>query len=212
MSDTPDATVAARGARTGGKREAILRAAERPFALKGYDGTTMRQIAEAAGVQLSLVVYHFTSKIGLYSAIFEERRYVNDERLARLKTIPDLHADDALEQIVDAFTGPVFALHEDPDDIWFARLVLRESSDPSSQERPVIREYFDPLAREFIKALEAALPGKPEGFHQWAYLFSVGALTQSAFDTRMLALAENPDYGHKHDWLRSYLVAALRHG
>ncbi|WP_327066415.1 hypothetical protein OG500_11285 [Kitasatospora sp. NBC_01250] len=90
--------------------------------------------------------------------------------------------------------------------------MLRESSDSSSQERPVIREHSDPLAREFIKALQVALPGKPEGFHQWAYLFSVGALTQIASDTRMLAPAGNPGDDHKHDWLRSCLVAALRDG
>ncbi|PWI45143.1 TetR/AcrR family transcriptional regulator [Streptomyces sp. ICBB 8177] len=203
---------ASRSETSGSRRKAILRAAERLFALEGYHGATMRQIAEEAGVQLSLVVYHFTSKLGLYSAIFEERRYVNDERLARLKAIPDLRADDALEQVVSSFTDPVLALHDEPDGIWFARLILREASDPSSQERPVIRDQFDPLARQFIDALKLALPDKPAGFHQWAYLYSVGALTQSAFDTRVRNIADEPSYGSKHDFLRSYLTAALRYG
>ncbi|MFB7629544.1 TetR/AcrR family transcriptional regulator [Streptomyces sp. NPDC056149] len=202
---------AGRSETSGGRRRAIIRAAERLFAQEGYHGATMRQIAEEAGVQLSLVVYHFTSKLGLYSAIFEERRYVNDERLARLKAIPDLRADNAVEQIVSAFTDPVLALHDDPDGIWFARLVLREAADPSSQERPVIRDQFDPLAREFVEALKVALPDKPAGFHHWAYLYSVGALTQSAFDTRVRNLANEPGYEQKHALLRSYLTAALRY-
>ncbi|WP_329045734.1 TetR/AcrR family transcriptional regulator [Amycolatopsis sp. NBC_01488] len=196
----------------GGRRAAILRAAEKVFAREGYDGATMRQIAAEADAKLSLVVYHFTSKLGLYVAIFENRQYVNEERLARLAAIPDLRAEDAVEQIVHAFADPVLALHDDPDDIWFARLVMREASDPSSQERPVIAELFDPMAREFIKALRAALPGKPDGFHHWAYLFAVGALTKSSYEVRVSNLTDKPLIDRKQDILRSFIVAALRYG
>jgi AcrR family transcriptional regulator len=196
----------------GGRRTAILRAAEKVFAQDGYHGTTMRQIALEAGVNLSLVVYHFTTKLELYVAIFENRQYVNQDRLDRLAAIPDLHAEDAVEQIVHAFTDPVLALHDDPDDVWFARLVLREGADPSSQQRPVISELFDPMAREFIAALREALPGKLDGFYHWAYLFSVGALTESAFDDRVRDLTDKPFAEHKHEILRSYIIAALRHG
>jgi len=196
----------------GGRRAAILRAAEKVFAQEGYHGTTMRQIAAEAQVQLSLVVYHFTSKLGLYSAIFDSRQYVNQDRLDRLAAIPDLGAEDALERIVHAFVDPVLALHDDPDDIWFARLVLRDAADPSSQQRPVVCEPYDSMAREFIKALREALPGKPDGFYHWAYLFSVGALTQSAFDVRVRNLTEKPYTEQKHEILRSYIIAALRHG
>jgi AcrR family transcriptional regulator len=196
----------------GGRRATILRAAEKVFAQDGYHGTTMRQIAAEAELGLSLVVYHFPTKLELFTAIFEHRQYVNQERLDRLAAIPDLSAEDAVEQIVHAFVDPVLALHDDPDDIWFARLVLREASDPSSQQRPVIRELYDSMAREFIKALREALPGKPDGFYHWAYLFSVGALTQSAFDDRVSNLTDKPFTEQKHDILRSYIIAALRHG
>ncbi|MER7990325.1 hypothetical protein ABTY53_32765 [Streptomyces noursei] len=69
----------------------------------------------------------------------------------------------------------MLALHDDPDGIWFARLVLREVSDPSSEERPVIRDQFDPLVRPFIDALKIALPDKPAGSRQWAYLLLGGS-------------------------------------
>ncbi|MDX6241177.1 MAG: hypothetical protein QOG10_6001 [Kribbellaceae bacterium] len=196
----------------GGRRTAILRAAEKVFAQEGYHGTTMRHIAAEAEVKLSLVVYHFTSKLGLYVAIFENRQYVNEDRLERLRAIPDLRAESAVEQIVRAFVDPVLALHDDPNDIWFARLVLREAGDPSSQQRPVLGELFDPMAREFIEAMREALPDKPAGFHHWAYLFSVGALTQSASDGRVANLTDKAFTEQKPDLLRSYIIAALRHG
>jgi len=196
----------------GGRRTAILRAAEKVFAQEGYHGTTMRHIAAEADVKLSLVVYHFTSKLGLFVAIFEDRQYVNQQRLDQLAAITDLQAEDAVEQIVRAFVDPVLALHDDPNDIWFALLVLREAGDPSNLQRPVLSTLFDPMAREFIKALREALPDKPDGFHHWAYLFSVGALTQSASDGRVDNLSDKPYTDQKHELLRSYITAALRHG
>ena len=202
----------ARLERGGERREAILRAAEKMFAREGYHGTTMRDIAAEAGATLALIVYHFGTKLALYVAIFESRQYVNLERIARLEAIEDLHAPDALEQIVSALTDPVLALHTDPDGIWYARLVLREAADPSSQDRPIIGSLFDPMARQFIAALRVALPDKPSGFHHWAYLFTIGALTQSSFDARVRNLTDTPELESKAAVLRSYITAALRHG
>ncbi len=192
------------------RAEEILRAAESIFAEKGYHAATMREVAHAAGVGLSLVVYHFKAKDGLYRAIFESRQYVNDDRVARLAAVTDTTAPDALERVVAAFVDPVLALHDDPNDVCFARLVLREAADPSSQDRSVISDLFDPMARAFIAKLEEVLPGHPTGFHAWAYLFSVGALTQSAFDARIRNLASPEVAARKHDFLCAYITAALR--
>lgn len=190
----------------------ILRAAEKLFAQKGYHGTTMREVAAAADVGLSLVVYHFKNKNALYYAIFEDRQYINEERVKQLQSIGDPTGPSALDAIVDAFISPVLTLHQSPDDIWYARLVLREAADPSSQERAVISTLFDPMARAFIGALEKALPGKRPGFYHWAYLFSVGALTQSSFDDRIGNLADVPMFDRKNEVLRAYIIAALRYG
>ncbi|MGD8191136.1 TetR family transcriptional regulator [Brevibacillus ginsengisoli] len=40
----------------------ILQAAKKLFARQGYEGTTVRQICEAAGVNVALVSYHFGGK------------------------------------------------------------------------------------------------------------------------------------------------------
>lgn len=52
-----------RSAETSGK---ILRAAQKLFALRGFDGVTMRAIASEAGVNLASIVYYFENKEGLY--------------------------------------------------------------------------------------------------------------------------------------------------
>src|SRR5580704_9290573 len=68
-------TDAARGPRFGQKlsceerRTAILRAVRRVFAEKGFDGTTTRELAAAAGVSEALLFKHFPNKEALYSAM-----------------------------------------------------------------------------------------------------------------------------------------------
>jgi AcrR family transcriptional regulator len=58
------------GRRSGesGSRQAIAAAAERHFGLHGYDGTTIRAIADDAGVDPALVIYFFGSKEKLFAA------------------------------------------------------------------------------------------------------------------------------------------------
>ena len=58
----------------------------------------------------------------------------------------------------------------------FTRLAARENSDPSEVKRGIIKEFFDPIALEYIAALQTALPHVPDSRIQWAYHFFVGGL------------------------------------
>ena len=70
-------------------RERILDAAGRLFAERGFDGTSLRAITTAAGVNLAAVHYHLGSKEALLAAIVARHAEpVNRERLARLPHDP----------------------------------------------------------------------------------------------------------------------------
>ncbi len=47
-------------------REALLAAAAKVFSAKGYEGATVKDLADAAGANVSLVSYYFGGKEGLY--------------------------------------------------------------------------------------------------------------------------------------------------
>jgi TetR/AcrR family transcriptional regulator len=49
----------------------ILDAGEREFAVRGFAGARLREIAEAAGVQPALIHHYFTDKQGLYRAVLD---------------------------------------------------------------------------------------------------------------------------------------------
>ncbi len=54
-------------------REAILREATRQFAEKGFAGTTMREVAEAARCTKPALYYHFENKEALFLAVIRSR-------------------------------------------------------------------------------------------------------------------------------------------
>jgi AcrR family transcriptional regulator len=67
-----------------GRRHQLLRASARLFREKGYDGTSVRDIAQATGLQSGSWVYHFPTKQDILVAVMEEG--LNDA-LARIEAI-----------------------------------------------------------------------------------------------------------------------------
>jgi AcrR family transcriptional regulator len=55
------------------RREQLISAAMRLFALQGFDGTTTREIAKAAGVNEAIIFRHFPSKEDLYWEVVASR-------------------------------------------------------------------------------------------------------------------------------------------
>src|SRR5450755_2698489 len=91
-------------------QERILDAAEELFARRGFYGVSVRDITQAAGVDVALVSYHFGAKRALFTAVFERRaELLNAERLALLEEVrrATLVGPPLLEAIVSAFTRPL---------------------------------------------------------------------------------------------------------
>ena len=64
---------------SGSERQAsLIAAAASLFARKGFNGTTTKEIAKAAGVSEALVFKHFPTKQALYAAILAEKVTVNE--------------------------------------------------------------------------------------------------------------------------------------
>jgi len=85
-------------------RAAVLAAARKLFAQRGFDGTSTRAIATAAGANLGAIPYHFGTKDALYEAVLAA---VAEPLVARVRAA-DAGARsplDAIEAIVRAFAG-----------------------------------------------------------------------------------------------------------
>ncbi len=89
------------------KQEQIMEAAERLFADNGFAGTSVRDIAEAANVNLAMISYYFGSKEKLMEAMFNHRgahlriqleNIVHNNHLAPMQKVEKL-IDDYIERI-----------------------------------------------------------------------------------------------------------------
>jgi AcrR family transcriptional regulator len=163
----------------GPSQQRILAAAEELFAAFGYEGTSIRQIAQKAGVPVALVSYHFGGKLGLYRRVFESHAptIVAERRaglaLAELERDPDRR----LAAIVNAVLLPMLKLRADEGRQSLGRLLAREVTDPRSVERGIIQDLLDPIAAAVTDLLQAALPDRSAAEIHWAYQMIVGTMT-----------------------------------
>ena len=85
------------------KQTHIIKTAERLFSAKGYHGTSVRDIAEEAGVNLAMISYYFGSKDKLMQALFEERTKDITSKIEKLLRNESLSPFEKLDNIVDDY-------------------------------------------------------------------------------------------------------------
>lgn len=68
--------------------EKIRQAATKVFLEKGFDGTTTRDIAAEAGINLALLNYYFRSKQKLFDSVFEEMIHIFFEGIKTVLSQP----------------------------------------------------------------------------------------------------------------------------
>ena len=158
-------------------RERILSVAERLFAQHGIDGVSLRDIASEAEIQISLLSYYFTTKESLYRSVFERHfSAYSTERLASLKRIVAGTETTTARAILASLANPWIEFRSRRGGLSFTRLAARENSDPGEAQRGILKEFFDPIALEYIDALQSALPQVPRSTIHWAYHFFAGGL------------------------------------
>lgn len=197
----------------------ILHAAEAEFADHGFDGVSVRQIAQRADVPVALINYHFGGKEGLYRAIFEMRApMIIDQRVAGLRFAqmePD--QERKVEMIVKAVLVPNLHMRSTEKNSSYARILAREVSDPKSHQRGVIQEFFDPIAYKVMDALQTALPDRTTEEINWAYQAMLGVMVYTMADTgRISRLSDGrcdpEDEMATATHLVALMKAALLHG
>lgn len=90
------------------KQIAIIAIAEKLFAEKGFDGASVRDIAQEAGVNVAMISYYFGSKEKLMEAVFEQRtnsirlkveNLLQDNKLTNLEKV-FLLIDDYVDKFI----------------------------------------------------------------------------------------------------------------
>ncbi len=205
-------------------RERILDASEKLFMANGFDGTSMRMITAAAGVNLAAVNYHFGSKESLMQEVFRRRLdWLNGERLRVLDSMEAKAGGKPLKpsQIVDGFFGTLLRMAQDEahGGVTFLRLLGRTLTEPSDFIRAFLAQEYGEVMERYKAALFKALPNVPKAEIVWRFHFMLGATSYAIAGTDALRLVtdwqiEDADATDRLDRLlprlMSFLLGGLR--
>ena len=137
-------------------KESLLLSAKILFAEKGFEGVSVREIAEKAGANIALVSYHFKNKDGLYKECLKEfglsRLKASKEILTPPQTKEELkiRLEIFMRNMLSTFTT----------DMHSAKILVREMDMDRVAFRPVIREYIEPIFYVCVNFFEAGIKNK----------------------------------------------------
>jgi AcrR family transcriptional regulator len=130
------------------RREALLDAALDVFAARGYHGSSIDDIAQAAGVSKALIYEHFESKKELHASLLEVQSEELFVRLASAAATGE-PGEVRLRAGVDAFLSFV----EERREGW--RVLFRDAADPD------LARVLDELQAQATAAVAGLIAAEP---------------------------------------------------
>src|ERR1700712_470108 len=131
------------------KQVQIMEAAERLFADKGFAGTSVRDIAESAGVNLAMISYYFGSKEKLMEAMFSHRGQYLRIQLENIVHNSDLSPMQKMEKLIDDYVGRIFKKQ------CFHKIMMREqlanNSGPIADQIFQLKQTNQALIKQLIQ-------------------------------------------------------------
>jgi len=90
------------------KKEHIINKAMELFALKGFEGTSIRDLAAAAEVNVAMINYYFGSKEKLFESLVESKAASTRGSLEELAKDKKLNSLEKIDRIIDAYVERLF--------------------------------------------------------------------------------------------------------
>jgi AcrR family transcriptional regulator len=149
---------------TAGTREKLLAAAEELFLEKGYDGVSVRDVTERAGVNVAAINYHFQGKQNLYREFFRRRltESVSQKTDALLSVVPaegEPRLEEVIRMFVREFLEDMLSSRESEQ---FLNIFFSELSGKGTATDILFEEGVYPMHRVLLDAFRRARPDMPE--------------------------------------------------
>lgn len=128
-------------------KELLFAAAKKLFSKRGYEGVSVRQIADEAGVNFGLIRYHYGDKLGLYRACIE--RYGQDRLSSanRFLTLPKSKQEFVL-QLRYSIENIVLSQINDID---LTKMTLHEIEESGQRADDILGKTLVQMAKRFIE-------------------------------------------------------------
>ena len=131
----------------------MLQVAQALFAERGYQGSSLRDIAKRIGIKAPSLLHHFPSKQQLYLAVLDKMF----ESLEDAANALAIGRESRQERMRQAVGDAVDFIASHPD---FVRIMWKEMADESGVGRPVLKRRLPPL---FSTAVDFIFRGQLDG-------------------------------------------------
>lgn len=174
-------------------RARLLVAAEKLFAERGYEATSVRDITTEAGCNVAAVNYHFGGKDRLYLETFRSLLgELRDRRIRRIRAAMEAAGDRAtlelfLESMANAFLEP---LVEEGRGRHLTAMVSRELMDRRLPEQVFLAEFITPILDVALEQLRQVGPELDRATASLCLMSLVGQLLHVLKTWEMLARGE----------------------
>lgn len=201
-------------------KQRLLDAAERLFALNGYQGTSLRAITAEAQANLAAVNYHFGSKEALLEAVLQRRlgplNKAREEHLRQvLNQAENSQSSPLCIDVLRAFVEPTLCFREEGTGArHFLLLIGRSVAEADEAVRQSFLRQVRPIFLLFKQCLRLALPQLPEKTLLARLHFTIGALHHVMCMPLQANIAPpelilQPDTSAMLDLLLPYLTAGM---
>lgn len=142
-------------------KDAILDAATRLFAVRGYEGASLREILRTAGANTAAAHYHFGSKEAVFVACME--RWLRPLMAERARAFDTLRFErksrkERIEALIRAYVTPHLMLCREPAAHDYMRLMTNYARAPESAARRLFDTVIEPVRGRYLNALGEAAP------------------------------------------------------
>jgi len=142
-------------------QDRLLEAAEELFCQRGYNETSVRDIAAIAGCNVASVNYYFGGKDNLYVEVWRRRlALMRDTRLASIEKVMSASSQPQLEDLLRSYAVSfVEPLIDGSSHCRFINLMAREMIDPHLPRDMYLNEMVAPVLDALRQALLKICPG-----------------------------------------------------
>jgi AcrR family transcriptional regulator len=141
-------------------QDRLIEAAEELFCRRGFNETSVRDIASLAGCNVASVNYYFGGKDNLYLEIWRRRlAYMRDTRLASIERVMLASGQPQLEELLRSYaTSFIEPLINGSSHCRFINLMAREMIDPHLPRDMYLTEMVSPVLNALSEALLKICP------------------------------------------------------
>ncbi|MBY4766897.1 TetR/AcrR family transcriptional regulator [Burkholderia ambifaria] len=135
--------------------DVILRAARRTFAKRGYDATSVREVARELGIDAALIAHHFGTKETLWLAVVEQIAELAEPMFDALRALrtSSLPHRERMRRAIELCVDHEF---DEPDiGMFFSTAATEEGARLDRLRERLVRPYHDAMFPLMAEAVDA---------------------------------------------------------